>query len=667
MNSLQIPAHLKQFVKVTERKHGIFLVKTYAITTPNHTPDDYVYQEHPELIPLIPRGCSDLYLLPNTSNPIVQLRGMDKFDGTSSIDEDELDGAEVKTITDHEKIKQWESSGRLRTSFYEKANGKFVIAKVFEFNGQLMIFGGSKNVHVPIALNEDVSEKKDLHFRMLHQIQKDISACENKKSLVGTTILGEYVDGMHMVYVDQPYMVYFNSNLPATFPATKKILESISTVPLLEDLQKIREMKDIEGVVIYYENTETGELIRQKHKTIWYIVIRCWREVISHKKKENFDDKKLTDLVIDRLKKRSDDFLHLSTDAMDYWSTIAVEFCSWLYKSKYTYADLGPFSNVGMAKIWKDFTEKGNVQPEEKVEIKEPTIADILVNPEYYTSVLLLAETQNVAVIMSGIPGTGKSTITDKLIHDLAERKISVEVFSTDKYFINDKGEYKHDVNKLGNYHKQNQEAFKKSTAQVKIVDNTNLVNWEFKEYVAHASNNSYVCVVLQTIKGSVEEMTKRNLHFLKYDQIERIAKKYTIHYPMYVGCFASRENIAKLLKGAADDIINKITQKTPLHVTCKFVGGKAEEMPDSVCGNSHLGSSAEEQGENGMDINVTGYSENKAGLCLVVDCPIGGNHITLSTNATFKPVDVGKTVTKENTVMFDKPLILKCVVSPMF
>jgi hypothetical protein len=187
------------------------------------------------------------------------------------------------------KIKQWEFEGVLEVTTQEKANGKFAIFQLIEINNTMYLFGGSKNMHVLHPLNTPVTGK-DLHYEILTAIQNRLHSLKEQSmtasniltNLIGKTIIGEYVDGMHLVYTDKPYMVFFNCPLlgenEELFPKQNKCLSS-------SQLTIIRNMKGIEGAVIYYRNTSTNEVYRQKHKTIWYILWRAIREKLTNMKR----------------------------------------------------------------------------------------------------------------------------------------------------------------------------------------------------------------------------------------------------------------------------------------------------------------------------------------------------------------------------------------------
>jgi hypothetical protein len=661
LEPMQIPESLERYVLIRTKNYpGGFVVKTYSVFATNkndkilkHGPDDQTFINHPDLIPLIPRGCSELYKSNDLKHPICKLRGLPKFDGTSSIDEDELpfEGASeeepITSLFPSNLVKQWEDNSELLVEFKEKANGKFAIFKLFKNKGIDYIYGGTKNVHAPHKLFEPtpvINGKKELHYEILDAIMEDLKKLspQQLEFLFDKTVIGEYVDGKHMIYTPVPYMVYFNEGL--NLPEVKDIFPPSTTLPTQEQLKCIRDMTDIEGVVIKYTNKRTGETYLQKHKTKWYIIIRCWRELISKLNKENVRYEKLFDLILEKLWLRSGQFLHLTSKENDYWEEIGDKFSGWLYQSKYAYSDLHPFSGIGIAKVWKEFNEDlakgwtGPVYISDYSEFESDDPIEYLNNPDFYNLVISTASRGfKVVVVMSGPPGSGKTTVAKKLLDDLKMSSITAERFSTDDLFIDPyTKEYKFDPKLLEYNHGQNFGLFVNSDAQVKIIDNTNLAKWEYDRYTKHQPDA--ICIMLAMKEQTAEVLAKRNIHGLDVNSLKKSVSKYKPCAPAYYGLFPYKTFLLAVIKSL--NINLQVTQKTPLHVTVKFVGGdKKKDNPDhpDLLGTEVL-------------FSIVGYSINEAGHCLVVEVKqLDGNHITLHTNENFKPADVGKGINENN------------------
>jgi hypothetical protein len=528
---------------------------------------------------------------------LLTLHGMPKFDGTSSIDGDD---SEHPSIFSTETVESW--AGVLSVSFKEMANGKFAIARLFMHDGQLYVFGGSKNMHKPYEFSQPITGG-NLHDDIMRYIFDDLKKLplDQLMSLVDTTLVGEYVDGQHLVYVNTPYMVYFNAPFGVNLPVVKDVLPPSTTMPTTEQLRAIREMTDIEGVVIEYVNTMSGQCLRQKHKTNWYIIWRCWREQLATRKKGT----DVISLMKTRLKARSDQYIHLSDDQLTHWYDVATRFIDWFANSPYEYADC---RTVGMATLIHQFN------------LDEGRSTGYLENPEYYRSVIAAAKFGlPVVVVMVGNVESGRTIVANELCEALTAHRISVEVFRPDTA-------YECSPAKLKAYHAETMPIFKSSEAQVRIIDSDNLKRWVYVPYFANVERS--MCIILSTKMGTKPQL------------------------PAYYGLFplAIGDLVAKF------QLTNK--QLTPPHVTVHFVGGAAAK---DVPPNQELMDTVQK-------LRIVGYSTHDAGQCLVTSHELlPGNHITLTTNAQFKPVDVGTGITTDNTVAIDPVQQIDAIYLPFF
>lgn len=172
-----------------------------------------------------------------------------------------------------------------------------------------------------------------------------------------------------------------------------------------------------------------------------------------------------------------------------------------------------------------------------------------------------------------------------------------------------------------------NEETFKASPLKLKIFD--------LNEYNKKKIKNVFGCFNINTL--------------LDY----RKDKKPEIS-PSYIGLFPNLSDLRTILTD--EKLIDRHTQETPLHVTVEYLGGKLgtkEEYPyGKIC-----------------ELEITGYSENKAGICLIAKPSDGlnGNHITLGTNEKFTAADVGKEISPENIKNFEKSHLVKAVLAGMY
>ncbi len=488
-----------------------------------------------------------------------------------------------------------------------------------------------------IGIDQEITDPV-LHYQILKQFQNDIKDIKDKKDknlieLVDKTIIGEYVDSQHIIFVEKPYLVYFSGPLTNI----KKILPDQNTIPTSEQLQQIRYLENTEGTVIVYTNLDTGIVFRQKHKSIWYILIRVMREGLRH-----FTKEVKTEIIISKVfgifKKRSNDFLALTDEDFAKWYVLLKNFVLFIKQSKYDFPDID-FTKIGMATIFHEFSNTDPVTIiENQPQIQLPTTyEEPLETPILADYVKTLYDNgMKVCVIMRGPTGSGKSYSVNRLKTVIDTDRDGIHCFSTDDLFMVN-GEYKFDANKLDTLHNQNFQNFKNAVVnntKAICVDNTNILHHDYAKYIDLARNNGYVTVILQCKKLSPEVLMARSSHNVPINSIIARCKKYVFVDPQYSGIFFSEDTIGGLLNEC--EIGYEPIQKTPLHVTLFF--GR-DQINSPTCKSIPIGKQ--------FTVNVVSFCTSKAGKFFKV--LIDGFedrtnlHITLETNEGYKPVEVGR------------------------
>lgn len=135
---------------------------------------------------------------------------------------------------------------------------------------------------------------------------------------------------------------------------------------------------------------------------------------------------------------------------------------------------------------------------------------------------------QKLLLILRGLPGSGKSTLSRVLLGQSCDGV----VLSTDDYFRQQFG-YSYNAAQLGDAHEWNHKRAKQAMEQGKspvIIDNTNTQAWEMKPYVEVALEKGYRVEFHEPDtwwKFDPEELEKRNKHGVTREKIAQMLERY--------------------------------------------------------------------------------------------------------------------------------------------
>ncbi|KGL85262.1 NEDD4-binding protein 2-like 2 [Tinamus guttatus] len=139
-----------------------------------------------------------------------------------------------------------------------------------------------------------------------------------------------------------------------------------------------------------------------------------------------------------------------------------------------------------------------------------------------------LCSSQKLLLILRGLPGSGKSTLSRLLLSQDCDGII----LSTDDYFHQQDG-YTYNATHLGDAHDWNQKRAKQAMEEGKsliIIDNTNTQAWEMKPYVETALEKGYRVEFREPDtwwKFNPEELEKRNKHGVSREKIAQMLERY--------------------------------------------------------------------------------------------------------------------------------------------
>ncbi len=200
------------------------------------------------------------------------------------------------------------------------------------------------------------------------------------------------------------------------------------------------------------------------------------------------------------------------------------------------------------------------------------------------------------------------------------------------------------------NQDKQNKQSVEQDSCDIQsdLIIITGIANNQYRKYFDQVRKHGFVCLVFDA--SIVSASMYIGIFFSKKEIIEWLTQEQK-----------SNASFAVLEQKSNGSGTDWITQKTPLHVTCWYIGGNAklkEQTHDTLTKN------------NGtlIDATIIGISINDAGIALVVDDqsiieqlkptndkPIFTEdkilHITCHTNEKFSPVQVGQKINRDDVI----------------
>ncbi|KAL3860311.1 hypothetical protein ACJMK2_010450 [Sinanodonta woodiana] len=281
-------------------------------------PDDAVYDNNETIRDRVARGNCFLSITtgPRAGTTCV-LQAMKKFTGGMGDDDDRESGDE--SVWERYFTKGYSDADRVIVT--EKVNGEAAHLSCIEIEGEKILCGGSKNVHLLFRNKADIEKYVEPRYRIAQEVCEAVMTYlddmkpQDKTQLLqflvhsGYTAVFEILvpDHQHVVNLSQlkrselQFITWTECELQ---PAEKK--EHLNVIPPhvgieiakalglqtvkyevveMQDIQKrmrtIRQQYDLEGEVLYFLDKQGLVIGILKKKTTWYIMCRAIREKLK--------------------------------------------------------------------------------------------------------------------------------------------------------------------------------------------------------------------------------------------------------------------------------------------------------------------------------------------------------------------------------------------------
>ena len=137
-------------------------------------------------------------------------------------------------------------------------------------------------------------------------------------------------------------------------------------------------------------------------------------------------------------------------------------------------------------------------------------------------------------IVMRGLPGSGKSIVARDLFrqHQLQDDKFMGAICSADDFFIDpSNGSYKFNSQLLGKAHgfcKFKVTQAMRRNFDLVIIDNTNIMKWEYEPYVSLVRRYNYETEI-KTVGNLTDLATyaERNTHMVPLEAIQKMATRW--------------------------------------------------------------------------------------------------------------------------------------------
>ncbi|XP_041375702.1 uncharacterized protein LOC121388446 [Gigantopelta aegis] len=333
-------------------------------------PDDGIYDNNEEIRAKVARGNTFLHIDngPYHGTTCI-LYAMKKFTGGLGDDDDKEKGDNhtwKKYFT--KPIKSTNSIVATR-----KANGEAAHLSCRNIDGEFLLCGGSKNVHMLFRKKLDIKRYPEDRFRIAREVCKTVMDVleqmdpNDKHRLLSFLALTHYTAVFEILaphhqhvedlsYLSSPQLKFITWTLSDLEPSKENQLCTVpphigieiaralglttvdyEMLPLshVENrMKRIREGYSYEGEVLYFLDSSGSVMGLLKKKTIWYILCRAIREKVrgacasAEKSPNNYSVSKSINMTEKRITEIQE-WLGLDEDSVRAWKDIAMRFLKW--------------------------------------------------------------------------------------------------------------------------------------------------------------------------------------------------------------------------------------------------------------------------------------------------------------------------------------------------
>lgn len=536
---------LKSLGVKSGKRHNLIAKVTNSIgvvpTGRSYGSDDYTYNLHPKMGRIVPRGYSIIELtMDDDTVKYFHIHGFYKFGSRQIFDED-------SDISCNVLIKDSDIEHADRCLLTRKENGKMAIISMFKLGDEVIVLGGSKNQHYLVRLvhfEEDLMKiicngtnfATQILSAFLDQWNKmDFETQEKLRDYllnldhpVTRSLCGEFLDGKHMVtlkegesetinwfgFIDNNGPINDDVKLCDDYEQSIKLFHSFSLPTVNVDIvsksdftpefqHSLRWQHNVEGYVIHWQKLIKDEKLgdvystvaMEKFKTWWYVIIRMVREFL--KGKYGTDQGWQVELL-KRMIRRNQDYMRLDSRYIWLWYELSCKFINWFIDTGYEKSQtMFDDNSDGMGNIWNKFLKEtsnsddfSNPSIIEKMEAIDLQTKLDQVTGEYF-STFQRVPAKGVLIVLQGVTGLGKSTLSKSVATALSDYKVIP--LEQDTYVA------RWGLQKAGEKCLEECGKLMKSTPcpQAIILARNNSNYSQYSKYVALANDNDYYVVVV--------------------------------------------------------------------------------------------------------------------------------------------------------------------------